>query len=202
MKTEEEKMLAGEPYWAHSKELLETRAKVKKILHRLNVTEAYTDAVPDIIAELCPNSAPGLRLEPPFYCDYGRHIHAAPGVFVNFGAVFLDGGTITIGENTMLAPGVHIYTAGHPVDITERRKWEYCYPVKIGQECWIGGHVTICPGVTIGDRCVIGAGAVVVKDIPDDSLAVGNPARVIRKLNVDEDKEALANIPTAGLIRE
>lgn len=192
MKSEEEKMLAGEHYDAHTPEMLAARLEVKKILHRLNVTEAYSDAVPGIIHELCPHSAPDLRLEVPFYCDYGRHIHAGKNVFVNFGAVFLDGGTITIGDNTMLAPGVHIYTAGHPLDIRDRREWEYCYPVKIGKDCWIGGHVTICPGVTIGDRCVIGAGAVVVKDIPDDSLAVGNPARVIRKLNLGEDKAALA----------
>lgn len=183
MKTEQEKMLAGEPYDAHGPELIGVRKKVKKILHRLNVTEYHAESMQSIINELCPNSAKDLYLEPPFYCDYGVHLHAGEKVFVNFGCVFLDGGKITIGAHTLLAPGVHIYTAEHPVDVEPRMAWENCRPVVIGEKCWIGGHATICPGVTIGDRCVIGAGAVVVKDIPPDSLAVGNPATVIRKLN-------------------
>ena len=183
MKTQEERMLAGEPYDAHCEEMLSIRLATKKILHRLNVTEYCSDNSQHIINELCPNSAKDLYLEPPFYCDYGRYIYAGEKVFINFGAVILDGGKVTIGAHTLIAPGVHIYTAQHPLEIEERMKWENCKPVVIGEQCWIGGHVTICPGVTIGDRCVIGAGAVVVKDIPADSLAVGNPARVIRKLN-------------------
>lgn len=183
MKTEHEKMLAGEHYDAHGPELIAVRKKVKMLLHRLNHTEYHAGSMQAIINELCPNSAKDLYLEPPFYCDYGVHIHAAEHVFVNFGCTFLDGGTITIGAHTMLAPGVHIYTAEHPLEVAERMAWENCRPVVIGEWCWIGGHATICPGVTIGDRSVIGAGAVVVKDIPPDSLAVGNPARVIRKLN-------------------
>ena len=195
-KTEEEKMLAGLPYDAHTPEMRAHRLKVKKILHRLNVTEAYTEHFQDIVNELCPNSAKDLYLEPPFYCDYGTHIHAGEKVFVNFGAVILDGGTVTIGAHTLIAPGVHIYTAEHPLDIADRRQWENCRPVKIGEECWIGGHATICPGVTIGDRTVIGAGAVVVRDIPADSLAVGNPARVVRRLNRPKDKGKMERATT------
>ena len=183
MKTEKEKMMAGEPYDAHTEEMYAIRRKTKHLLHKLNVTEYYTDKFEDVIREICPNSAPNLHLEPPFYCDYGDLIYAEENVFVNFGAVFLDGGTIKIGANTLIAPGVHIYTAEHPVDIAERREWEKCRPVVIGKDCWIGGKAIILPGVTIGDRVVIGAGAVVNKDVPDDSLAVGNPARVIKKLN-------------------
>jgi maltose O-acetyltransferase len=183
MKSEKEKMVAGEPYDAHCEEMLTIRTRVKRILHKLNVTEYYTDNFKETIQELCPNSAKDIHLEPPFYCDYGENIHADEGVFINFGAVVLDGAIVTIGKKTLIAPGVHIYTARHPVNIEDRRKWEDCRPVTIGEECWIGGHATICPGVTIGDRSVIGAGAVVTKDIPADSLAVGNPARVIRKLN-------------------
>lgn len=181
--TEEEKMVAGLPYDAHGPELLSVRMRTKKILHRLNVTEAYTDTYQSVVNELCPNSAKDLYLEPPFHCDYGTYIYAEEHVFVNFGAVILDGGTVKIGARTMIAPGVHIYTAEHPLDIAERKVWENCRPVVIGRDCWIGGHATICPGVAIGERCVIGAGAVVVRDIPDDSLAVGNPARVVKKLN-------------------
>ena len=183
MKTEKEKMFAGEPYDAHCKEMIAIRTKVKHILLKLNVTEYYTDKFQDTINELCPNSAKNVHLEPPFYCDYGENIFAADEVFINFGAVILDGAKVTIGRKTLIAPGVHIYTARHPLNIKERRVWEDCLPVTIGEECWIGGHVTICPGVTIGDRAVIGAGAVVTKDIPPDTLAVGNPARVTKKLN-------------------
>lgn len=190
MKSEEEKMLAGVPYDAHGPELIGVRKQVKKILHRLNVTEYHADNFQDVINELCPNAAKDFYVEPPFYCDYGKYIYAEEKVFINFGAVILDGGTVKIGARTLIAPGVHIYTAEHPLQIEERRVWENCRPVVIGRECWIGGHATICPGVTIGDRSVIGAGAVVVHDIPPDSLAVGNPARVIRKLNGAEDRKA------------
>ncbi|MDT0685868.1 sugar O-acetyltransferase [Autumnicola psychrophila] len=183
MKTEKEKMMAGEPYDAHGKELIEVRTRVKRILHKLNVTEYYTDKFQETINELCPNSAKNIHLEPPFHCDYGENIYAAENVFVNFGAVILDGAKVTIGKGTLLAPGVHIYTSRHPLGIKERRLWEDCKPVNIGEECWIGGHATICPGVNIGDRAVIGAGAVVTKDIPADTLAVGNPAKVVKKLN-------------------
>jgi maltose O-acetyltransferase len=189
-KTEKQKMFDGEPYDAHSEEMIAIRRKTKKILHRLNVTEYYGEHFQEIITELCPNSAKNIHLEPPFYCDYGDHIFAGDKVFVNFGAVILDGAKVTIGARSMLAPGVHIYTARHPLDADERDHWEDCRPVTIGERCWIGGHATICPGVTIGDRCVIGAGSVVTRDIPADSLAYGNPARVIRKLNGAGDFEA------------
>lgn len=182
-KSEMEKMFAGEPYNAHTPEMYAFRTKVKRLLHKLNVTEYYTDNFKSVINEICPNSAKDLHLEPPFYCDYGTQIYAAENVFINFGAVILDGAKVTIGANTLIAPGVHIYTAQHPLDAADRAVWEDCKPVTIGEQCWIGGHATICPGVTIGNRSVIGAGSVVTKDIPDDCLAVGNPARVIRKLN-------------------
>lgn len=187
MRTEKEKMFAGEPYWAHSEEMTAIRSEIKKLLHKLNITEYHTDKFHDVMRELFPNSANNFYTEPPFYCDYGDHIYAGDKVFINFGAVILDGAKVTIGDGTLIAPGVHIYTAQHPLDANERDVWEDCKPVTIGKRCWIGGHSTICPGVTIGDRCVIGAGSVVTKDIPSDSLAVGNPARVIRKLNKDED---------------
>lgn len=183
MKTEIEKMVAGEHYWAHTKEMYDARNRVKKLLHKLNVTEYYTDKFQEVINELCPNSAKDLHLEPPFYCDYGDFIYAEENVFINFGAVILDGGTVKIGANTLIAPGLHIYTARHPLDIEDRKQWEDCRPVVIGKDCWIGGRVTICPNVTIGDRSVIGAGSVVTKDIPADCLAVGNPAKVVKKLN-------------------
>mgnify|MGYP003536430680 FL=1 len=188
VETEKERMFAGKPYNAHSDEMVAIRIRTKRILHKLNVTEYYTDKFQDVIRELCPNTAKNFHVEPPFHCDYGDHIYAGDNVFINFGAVILDVAKVTIGAHTMIAPGVHIYTAQHPLDADERDKWEDCKPVTIGERCWIGGHATICPGVTIGDRTVIGAGSVVTKDIPADCLAVGNPARVIRKLNQQKEK--------------
>lgn len=182
-------MRSRQHYDAHTPEMREYRDDVKKKLHRLNVTEYHTDKMQEIIRSLCPNSAPDLYLEPPFYCDYGEGIYADEGVFINFGAVILDGAKVTIGRNTLIAPGVHIYTAEHPLDADERDEWEDCRPVTIGERCWIGGHATICPGVTIGDRCVIAAGAVVAGDIPSDSLAAGVPARVIRDLSKSKYRE-------------
>ena len=176
-------MREGLHYEAHTPEMYAYRAEVKKKLHQLNVTEYHTSKMPEVTRSLFPNSAPDFFVEPPFYCDYGDGIYAAEGVFINFGAVILDGAKVTIGRKTLIAPGVHIYTAQHPLDADERDAYENCLPVTIGERCWIGGHATICPGVTIGDRCVIGAGSVVTHDIPADSLAVGNPAKVIRKLN-------------------
>jgi maltose O-acetyltransferase len=182
-KSEHDKMLSGEPFGAHGAELIGVRNKVKTILHRLNVTEYHAATMQAVINELCPNSAPDLYLEPPFHCDYGVHIHAGPGVFVNFGCVFLDGGGITIGAKTLIAPGVHIYTARHPLELADRLQWEDVAPVVIGAHCWIGGHATILPGITIGDRSVVGAGAVVTRDVPPDTLVTGNPARAVKRLN-------------------
>ncbi len=194
MKSEREKMIAGEPYRAMSAELLEIRTQTKRKLHRLNVTEYYTDKFQATINEICPNSALDLHLEPPFYCDYGDLIYAGDHVFLNFGCVILDGGTVTIGDNTMIAPGVHIYSAGHPTEVMERKSWEVTKPVVIGRDCWIGGHSTILGGVTIGDRSVVGAGSVVTKSIPEDSLVFGNPARIIRKLNQNLTQEDRAKL--------
>jgi len=183
LKEEFENMHNGLPYHAHTPEILAHRDRVKMQLHKLNVTEYHTDKMKEVSNSLFPNSADDFFVEPPFYCDYGDGIYAAEGVFINFGAVILDGAKVTIGRKTLIAPGVHIYTAQHPLEADERDRYETCLPVSIGERCWIGGQATICPGVTIGDRSVIGAGSVVVNDIPADSLAVGNPAKVIRKLN-------------------
>lgn len=187
LQEELENMRSGRPYNAHTPAMVAYRKEVKAKLHRLNVTEYHTEKMGEVMRSLFPNAADDFFVEPPFHCDYGEGIYAEEGVFINFGAVILDGAKVRIGRKTLIAPGVHIYTAQHPLDAGEREVWESCLPVTIGERCWIGGHATICPGVTIGDRCVIGAGAVVVSDIPSDSLAVGNPARVIRKLNTAKE---------------
>ncbi|RZK39145.1 MAG: sugar O-acetyltransferase [Pedobacter sp.] len=183
MKSEKEKMLAGEHYLAGDEQLVNDRLKAKKLLKKLNVDEyVFTENAKTILTELIPNAGKNLYIEPPFHCDYGYNISCGENVYFNVNCVVLDVMEVTIGDNVFFAPAVQIYTATHPIDAIERRTTEFAKPVVIGNDCWIGGGTVICPGVTIGNRCVIGAGAVVTKDIPDDSLAVGNPARVIRKI--------------------
>ncbi len=185
MKSEKEKMLAGEIYFANDKELIAERTKAKKILHKLNVTEYIMNGKSrNILRELLPNTHKRLYVEPPFHCDYGYNIHSGENVYFNVNCVVLDTMKVSIGNNVFFGPGVHIYTATHPLDTIARRTVEFSKPVTIGNDCWIGGNTVICPGVIIGNGCTIGAGAVVTKNIPDHSLAVGNPAKVIRKLMV------------------
>ena len=127
-------------------------------------------------------------INPPFFCDYGNHIHVGKNFFANYNCTILDVGTVTIGDNCQMAPNVAIYTAGHPLHPNTRRTaWEYGIPVTIGHDVWLGGSVVVCPGVTIGDNVVIGAGSVVTKDIPSNCVAAGNPCRVIREIT-DEDR--------------
>ncbi len=187
MKTEKEKMLCGENYIATDKELVQDRIKAKKLLHKINVTEYWVNkSTRKLIAELLPNAKNVVHIEPPFHCDYGYNIECGENVFFNVNCVVLDSMKVKIGSNVLFGPGVHVYTATHPLNKIERRTEENAKPVSIGNDCWIGGQVVICPGVTIGSGSVIGAGSVVTKDIPNDCLAVGNPAKVIRKLNEND----------------
>lgn len=181
--TEKEKMLTGQNYFANDKELTAERAKAKKLLHKLNVTEYLMNGnARQILRELLPNAHKRIYIEPPFHCDYGYNIESGENVYFNVNCVVLDTIKIKIGSNVFFGPGAHIYAASHPLNAFERRTIEFSKPVTIGDDCWIGGNAVICPGVIIGNRCVIGAGAVVTKSIPDDSLAVGNPAKVIRRI--------------------
>lgn len=183
MKTEQEKMISGELYRANDELLVAQRLKAKKLLHRLNVTEfVVNEKAKEILRELIPYANENLYIEPPFHCDYGYNIHCGTNVYFNVNCVVLDVAPVKIGNNVFFGPLVQIYTATHPLDHEIRKTLESGSPITIGNDCWIGGGAIILPGVTIGDRCVIGAGSVVTKDIPSDSLAVGNPAKVIRKI--------------------
>lgn len=128
-------------------------------------------------------------INPPFYCDYGTHIEVGKNFFANYNCTILDVAKVKIGDNCQMAPNVSIYTAGHPIHPVSRNSgYEYGKEVTIGDNVWIGGNSVICPGVTIGDHVVIGAGSVVTKDIPDWSVAAGNPCKVIRKITVEEKR--------------
>jgi maltose O-acetyltransferase len=184
MKTEKQKMLDGELYDPIDKQLVDDRLNTRLLIKRLNdSSEDQTQLRAEILAQLIPNAGQGLWLQPPFYCDYGYNMIVGEKVFFNFNCVVLDVTYVKIGSRTLFGPNVQIYTATHPMDPRERASGvEYAKPITIGEDVWVGGSAVICPGVTIGDRCVIGAGSVVTKDIPSDVFAAGNPCRVIRKL--------------------
>ncbi len=177
-------MLAGELYDATDPDLARERLRARLLLKELNDSREEVDENrKSILRELIPDSGPGLWLQPPFYCDYGYNIKTGESVFLNFNCVILDVMAVRIGSRTLIGPNVQIYTATHPMDYRNRAAGlEYAKPVTIGEDVWIGGSAVICPGVTIGDRAVIGAGSVVTRDVPPDVFAAGNPCRKIRDL--------------------
>jgi len=183
MKTEKEKMLAGELYDPLDPILCQERDRCRDLCQLLNATrENEVEERKRLLTELF-GADTGAWIQPPFFCDYGTNIVMGSKVFFNFNCVVLDCAKVAIGNNVLFAPSVQIYTATHPISAAERRKWlEFAKPITIGSDVWVGGGAIICPGVTIGDRTVIGAGSVVTRDIPADVIAAGNPARVIREL--------------------
>ena len=184
MKTEKEKMLDGELYIALDPELTEERTRTRLLLLDLNNgREDDPEKRNAILKQLIPNSGADLWLQPPFYCDYGSNIIVGDKVFFNFNCVVLDVCLVRIGSRTLFGPNVQIYTATHPIDHVVRASGvEFAKPITIGEDVWVGGSAIINPGVTIGDRSIIGAGSVVTRDIPADVFAAGNPGRVIRQL--------------------
>ncbi len=177
-------MLAGELYDASDPELSAERRVARDLFKQLNDSrDEEIELRQQIISKLFKKAGDGVWIEPPFYCDYGSNTSLGDKVYINFNCVILDVAEVAIGSNVLLAPAVQIYTATHPVEAETRRQWlEYAKPITIGDDVWIGGGAIICPGVTIGSRSVIGAGAVVTKDVPDDVIVAGNPAKIIRKL--------------------
>jgi maltose O-acetyltransferase len=180
--TEKEKMLAGELYRSNDPELQRSMALAQERLRALNAIPNEEPACRQAsLHTLLGEVGDEVQLRSPFACDYGVNIRIGRNSFVNFGCIFLDCNLIIIGQDAQIGPGVHIYTALHPVDPKLRRSGlESARPVRIGRNVWIGGHTVLCPGVTIGDNTVIGAGSIVVRDIPEGKVAVGNPCRVIR----------------------
>ncbi len=176
-------MLAGELYRSADAELIAERMRARRLTRLYNQSaEIDREARARLLAELF-GAATDVFIEAGFRCDYGSNIQLGKAVYFNFDCVILDCGIVTIGDWVKCGPGVHIYTAHHPLDAEQRRSGlELASPVVIGENAWIGGAAVICPGVSIGANTVIGAGSVVVKDIPANVVAVGNPCRVIKTL--------------------
>lgn len=181
-KTEREKMLDGELYDPMDPELAAARRKARLLTDSLNASrDNEVKKRRQLLKDLIPRGGQSVWMQPPFYCDYGSNITLGKNVFFNFNCVVLDVGEVHIGARTLFGPAVQIYTATHPMSAKERASGlELGLPITIGEDVWVGGGAIICPGVTIGDRSVIGAGSVVTKDIPADVFAAGNPCRVIR----------------------
>lgn len=183
MKTEYEKMRSQELYYFSDPEIHASLVHAKKVCVRLRSMTIYDEDYRQVIEELIPGIPQSTTICPPFHCDHGTGIILGENVFMNYDCIMLDGGYIRIGKHTLIGPHCQFYTPQHPMDYVERREEkETAYPITIGEDCWLGGNVVVCPGVTIGNRCIIAAGSVVTKDIPDDSLAAGVPAVVKRSL--------------------
>jgi maltose O-acetyltransferase len=181
---EKEKMLAGALYNAADPELVAERYHAQLLLARYNATGPdESDTRATLLRELLGAVGDGADIQPRFACDYGYNIRLGRRAFVNYNCVFLDCAPIEIGDDLQMGPAVQLYTATHPLDRASRAAGlEYARPIRIGDGVWIGGGAIVLPGVAIGDGCVVGAGSVVTRDLPPGSLAVGNPARIIRSL--------------------
>ena len=183
--TEKEKAAAGLMYNPNTDaELIAERDAAKTLLQKYNnLAPSGKDARREILKKLLGETGENFIIEQPFYCDYGYNISIGENFYANFGLSILDAAKVTFGKNAFIGPNVGIYAAGHPLDAKERNTLiEYAKPIAIGDNVWIGGDVTIVPGVSIGDNCVIGAGSVVTKDVPPNTLAAGNPCRPIKKI--------------------
>jgi maltose O-acetyltransferase len=179
-----DKMVRGDLYLASDSELVAARVRARRLWAEFNRSDAAEDSLrARVLGELLGGIGSRSSIEPPFYCDYGSNVVLGDDVFVNFGAVFLDPGPITIGHQVQLGPMVQLLTADHPREAASRVAGrELSRAIKIGSRAWLGGGVIVCPGVTIGEEAVVGAGSVVVRDVPAGVVAAGNPCRVIRKL--------------------
>lgn len=185
MRSEREKMLAGEAYHAMDPELVAMRRRARGLCRQINACSDDDEAERNaLIHSLFETTSENVWIAAPFQCDYGVNIKLGERVLFNFNCVVLDCAEVHIGDNVLVGPGVHIYTGFHPMNPVKRVAGEcLARSVVIGPDVWIGGGAIICPGVNIGSRSVIGAGSVVTRDIPEGVVAAGNPCRVIRPLS-------------------
>lgn len=182
--TEHEKQQQGLYYNTTDKELISLVRRSQSLCYKYNsLSPLALEERSRLISELIPNIGDNFTIEQPFHCDYGINIYIGKNFYSNYNLTILDCGKVTIGDNCFIGPNVGIYTPNHPVDPEQRNTLiEQALPVTIGDNVWIGGNAVINPGVTIGDNCTIGSGSVVTHNIPPDSIAAGNPARVVRKI--------------------
>ena len=183
--TEKEKMLKGELYNAdYDPELIAERTQAKDLCFELNnTTPSDLETRIDIIKKLLGKTGEEFHIESDFWCDYGYRIELGENFYANHGVVMLDAGGISFGDNVFIAPQCGFHTSGHPLEAEVRNTpLEYAKPIKVGDSVWFGAGVQVCPGVTIGSNVVIGAGSVVIEDIPSNCVAVGNPCRVVKEI--------------------
>lgn len=189
--TEKEKMCAQMLYDAnYDQTLLEERDKAKDLCHQYNqLRPSDRSGQREVLKKLLGKTGENFILTAPFWCDYGYNIELGENFYANHNLVILDGAKVTFGDNVFVAPDCGFHTAGHPIDFERRNQGlEYAYPITVGDNVWIGAGVQVMPGVSIGSNVVIGGGSVVVKDIPSNCVAVGNPCKVIRAIT-EEDKK-------------
>lgn len=183
---EKDKMLSGELYFAGlSGELFEERQHCKRLCYEFNnlSPDLNVERV-KLLSEILGKIGNDCWIEQPFMCDYGYNIEVGKNFYANHNLMILDPNKVTFGDNVFIGPNCSFYTAEHPIDYETRNKGlEYAKPITVGNNVWFGGSVTVLSGVKIGDNVVIGAGSVVTKDIPDNSVAVGNPCKVIKKID-------------------
>jgi maltose O-acetyltransferase len=189
MNGEKAKMLSSDLYDPSDPTLAAEREQARALTRWYNGTTADESGTRRrILEELLGSTGERLQVEPPFRCDFGSNVRVGDDVFLNYDCVFLDVCRVILGDDCLFGPGVNVYTATHPLDPAERASGlEYGDPVAFGDDVWVGGRAVVTPGVTVGDNAVVGAGAVVTDDVPSDVVVAGNPARVVRKLDVDED---------------
>ena len=182
IRTEKEKMLAGESYNCLDPDLETERQKAKELLRRYNLTIAAPERQ-TILQQLLGHIGQNSYIEPPFYCSYGQNIYIGDHVFLNVMCTILDCNEVHIGQHVMIGPSVQIYTAAHQLQAEARiQGWEVAKPIVIEDNVWIGGGAILLPGVRIGRNAVVGAGAVVTRSVPANTVVAGNPARVIREI--------------------
>ena len=184
MTSEKEKMLRGELYDASDPKLVADRRRARELTRRYNDTApGDEERRRELLADLFGTLRGSCTVEPPFRCDYGYNIRVGDGFYANFDCVVLDVCPVEFGENCLLGPGVHVYTATHPLDAETRAEGpEYGKPVSVGDDVWVGGGAVVNPGVTVGDGSVVGSGAVVTEDVPEGVVVQGNPATVVKEL--------------------
>lgn len=188
--TELEKMKLGMWYDAnYDKELIELRMDAQDLCRKYSMIDMHNlDGKNVIFKQLFGYLPKGLTIIPTFMCDYGTNIHIGDDVFVNANCYFMDCADITIGNNVFIGPYTGFYTGTHPLDYKNRNAGlEKALPIKIGDNCWFGANVSVMPGVTIGNGCVIAAGSVVTKDVPDNTMVAGVPAKIIKNIVQEAD---------------